>query len=100
MHFHLWAFLDGCFGVSFSLLFHFPFNFAPDEDQKISEIGKGILSSFEEAGVAEDALGVICSTFVEAIHVELSNERIHFAVAEVSGKNDGLELVDVFDDEL
>ena len=48
--------------------------------------------------MAEDTFGVICSAFMEAVHVELSDERVHFAVSEVSGEYDGLELVDIFDD--
>lgn len=46
------------------------------------------------------ALGVICAALVEAIHVELPDEGIHLAVAEVSGEDDGLKFVDVLDDEL
>jgi hypothetical protein len=81
-------------------LFRFTLYFSPNEDQKFSEIGNGILSSSEEAGVTEDTFGMIGPTFVEAVHVELSDERVHFAVAEVPGQDDGLELVDVLDDEL
>ena len=81
-------------------MFRFPLYFSPNEDQKFSGIGNGILSSSEEVGVAEDTFGVISPAFVEAVHVELSDERVHFAVAEVSGQDDGLELVDVLDDEL
>lgn len=49
--------------------------------------------------MAENTLRVISSAFVEAVHIELSDEGVHFAVAEVSGKDDGLELIDVLDDE-
>ena len=50
--------------------------------------------------MAEDALGVFSPTFVEAVHIELADEGVHFGVAEVSGEHDGLEFVDVLDDEL
>ena len=50
--------------------------------------------------MAEDTLGVISPTFVEAVHIELTDEGVHFGVTEVSGEDDGLEFVDVFDDEL
>ena len=38
--------------------------------------------------------------FVEAVHVQLSDEAIHFLVSEVAGKDNLLEFYDVFDDEL
>lgn len=50
--------------------------------------------------MTEHAFGVICSTFVETVHVELADKRVHFGVSEVSGQDDGLELVDVLDDKL
>ena len=50
--------------------------------------------------MTEDTLGMIGTTFVEAVHVELANEGVHFGVAEVAGEDDGLKFVDVFDDEL
>lgn len=36
---------------------------------------------------------------MEAIHVELSYEAVDFIVAEIAGKDDLLELVDILDDE-
>lgn len=60
----------------------------------------GVLSAAEEGRVAEDAFGVVCAGLVKAIHVELAYEAVDFIVAEVSGEDDLLELVDVFDDEL
>ena len=59
-----------------------------------------VLSVFKEAWVTEDTLGVISPTFVEAVHIELADERVHFRVSEVAGKDDGLEFVDILDDEL
>ena len=50
--------------------------------------------------VTEDTLGVISSALVEAVHVELADEGVHFVVPEVARQDDGLELVDVLDDEL
>ena len=50
--------------------------------------------------MTEDTFGVVSSAFVETVHVELSDERVHFIVSKVSGEYDGLELVGVFDDEL
>ena len=61
---------------------------------------KNVLSVLEEVGVAEHAFGVIGSAFVETVHVELADKRVHFRVSEVSGQDDGLELVDVLDDKL
>ena len=48
----------------------------------------------------ECAFEVVMLHLVEAIHVELSDEAIHFFVSEISGQDDFLELYDVFDDEL
>ena len=50
--------------------------------------------------MAEDTFGVIGSAFVEAVHVELPYEWVHFAVSEVAREDYGLEFVDIFDDEL
>ena len=50
--------------------------------------------------MTEDTFRVVGSAFVEAVHIELSDERVHFGVSEVAGEDDGLELVDVLDDEL
>lgn len=50
--------------------------------------------------MAEHTFGVISSTFVETVHVELADKRVHFGVSEVSGQDDCLELVDVLDDKL
>lgn len=59
-----------------------------------------VLSVSEEEGMAKDALGVISSGLMEAIHVELANEAVDLVVAEIAGKNNLLELVDILDDEL
>ncbi len=48
----------------------------------------------------EGAFEMIMFHFVEAVHVELSNEGVHFLMAEVAGKHDLLEFDHVFDDEL
>jgi hypothetical protein len=37
---------------------------------------------------------------VEAVHVELADKAVDFVVAEVSGEDDLLELVDILDDKL
>ena len=50
--------------------------------------------------MTEDTFGVISPTFVEAIHVELSDERVHFGVSEVTWKDNRLKLINVLDDEL
>lgn len=50
--------------------------------------------------MAEHALGVVSSALVEAVHVELADEGVHLVVPEVARQDDGLELVDVLDDEL
>jgi hypothetical protein len=50
--------------------------------------------------VAEDVFRVIGSCFVEAVHVELADETVHFVVAKVAGQDDLLKLIGVFDGEL
>jgi hypothetical protein len=50
--------------------------------------------------VAKNAFGMISPTFVEAVHVELPYEGIHFAVTKVFGQDHLLEFSDVFDNEL
>ena len=49
--------------------------------------------------VAEGAFEVVVFDLVEAVHVELPDEAVHFVVAEVAGQYDFLELLDVLDDE-
>lgn len=48
----------------------------------------------------ESALEVVVFHFVEAIHVELADEAVHFFVSEVARKYDLFEFNDVFDDKL
>jgi hypothetical protein len=50
--------------------------------------------------VTENTLRVIRTAFVEAVHVQLADEGVHLAVAEVSRKDYLLELVHVLDHEL
>ena len=56
--------------------------------------------SFQEEGMAEDILAGVFATFVEAVHVELSDERVDVAVSEVFGEDVVLEVVNLFDGEL
>ena len=37
---------------------------------------------------------------MEAVHVELSDEGVHFIVSKVFGKDNSLEFVDILDDKL
>ncbi len=46
---------------------------------------EGLLSIFEEEGMAEYAFGVVCAWLVEAVHVELPDEAVDLVVSEVSG---------------
>lgn len=48
--------------------------------------------------VAEGAFEVVVFDFVEAVHVELPDEAVHFVVAEVPGQYDFLQLLDILDD--
>lgn len=50
--------------------------------------------------VAEGAFEVVMFDLVEAVHVELPDEAVHFVVAEVPGQYDFLQLLDILDDEL
>jgi hypothetical protein len=50
--------------------------------------------------MAENTFGVISSTFVKAVHVELSDKRVYFAMSEVFRKDYLLEFIYIFDDEL
>lgn len=45
--------------------------------------------------MAKDALGKFVTGFVEAVHVELADEAIHFAVAKIAWKYHLLELTHV-----
>lgn len=49
--------------------------------------------------VAEGAFEVVMFDLVEAVHVELPDEAVHFVVAEVPGQYDFLQLLDILDDE-
>lgn len=44
-----------------------------------------LLSAFLKGGMAEYTFGVVCAALMKAIHVELPDEGIHLAMAEVSG---------------
>jgi len=90
--------LDFLFGLSF----HSPgvflglvvvLEFAADE------VEEGGLPP-EEEGVAEDVLGGVFATLVEAVHVELADEGVDVPVAEVLGEDVLLELLDLLDREL
>ena len=48
-------------------------------------IGGGVLAILLEELVLEGAFEVVVLHFVEAIHVELPDEAIHFFVSEISG---------------
>lgn len=50
--------------------------------------------------MTKNAFGVIGSTFVKSVHVKLTDEGVHFGVTEVSWKDDALEFIDIFNDEL
>lgn len=50
--------------------------------------------------MAENTFGVVSSTFVEAIHVELPDKGVHFAMTEVFGEDQLLKLISILDDEL
>ena len=50
--------------------------------------------------MAEGAFEVVMFDLVEAVHVELPDEAVHFVVAEVPGQYDFLQLLDILDDEL
>jgi hypothetical protein len=71
----------------------FILDFAFDEVEELR------LSPLEE-GMAEDVFGGVFSAFVEAVHVELSDEGVDVAVPEVFGEDVILEVIDLFDGEL
>lgn len=50
--------------------------------------------------MAEDTLGILLAGLVKAIHVELTDEAIHFIVSEISRQDNLLELVDILNHEL
>ena len=58
---------------------------------------KGLGLSSEEEWMAEDIFTRIFTTFMEAVHVELSNERVDVAMSEVFGQNVILKVIDLFD---
>lgn len=49
--------------------------------------------------MAENTFGVISSALMKTVHVELSDKGVHFAVSEIFGEDQLLELIDIFDDE-
>ena len=63
-------------------------------------IGKEVRFIFLEVLMSKGWFKVVVLHFVEAVHVQLSDEAIHFLVSEVAGKDNLLEFYDVFDDEL
>ena len=77
------------FLFDFVLVFDFPF----DEMEEVS-------MSPDEEGVAEDVFAGIFAAFVEAVHVELADEGVDVAMAEVLGEDVVLEVIDFFDGEL
>lgn len=56
--------------------------------------------SSQEKRVAENILAWVFAALVEAIHVELADERIDVPVAEVFGEDMVLKGVNLFDGEL
>jgi hypothetical protein len=54
----------------------------------------------EEEGVAEDVFAGVFAAFVEAVHVELADEGVDVAMAEVLGEDVVLELINLLDCEL
>lgn len=61
---------------------------------------KDLWLSAEEEGMAEDIFAGIFAAFMEAIHIELANEGVDIAVAEVFGEDMILEVIDLFDGKL
>ena len=56
--------------------------------------------SFQEEGMAEDIFAGVFATFVEAVHIKLTDEGVDIAVTEVFGEDVVLEVIDLFDGEL
>ena len=77
------------FLVSFVLVL----DFAADQVQDLG-------LSAEEEGMTEDVLAGVFAAFVEAVHVELADEGVDVAVAEVLGQDVVLEVIDLLDGEL
>ena len=50
--------------------------------------------------MAKDALRLLSSRFMKAIHIELSNEAINLIMPKISRQNNLLELINIFDDKL
>jgi hypothetical protein len=50
--------------------------------------------------MTEDIFARVLSAFMEAVHVELSDERVDVAMSEVLGQDLILEVLDLFDGEL
>lgn len=48
----------------------------------------------------EGAFEIVLFGFVEAIHIELPDETVHFVVSEIFGENDLFKPLDVFDGKL
>ena len=69
------------------------FNFSFDEMENLR-------LSLEEEGVTEDIFAGVLATLVEAVHVELPDERVDVSVSEVLGQDVVLEVVDLFDGKL
>jgi len=59
-----------------------------------------LLSILLEELMAEGAFEVVVFDFVEAVHVELADEAVHFVVPEVFGQDEFFHPGWVFDDEL
>ena len=60
---------------------------------------EGVLFVSLEKLVFESAFEAVMFDFVEAIHVELSDEAVHFVVTEVARQDHFFELDYVLDDE-
>ena len=53
----------------------------------------------QEVWMTEDIFARVFPAFVEAVHVELSDEGVYITVSEVFGENMILEVIDLFDGE-
>ena len=61
---------------------------------------EGVRSIFLEVFVFKGAFEVVMFHFVEAVHVELSDETVDFFVSKVAREDNFFEFDDILDDEL
>ena len=83
-------------GTSRSWYFIFLIVFFIILDFSLNEVEDLRLPS-KEVWVTEDVFAGVFATFVEAIHVKLSDERVDISVSEVFGEDVVLEVIDLFD---